>query len=125
MKAQKSAEENLSRVFVGKMSEFVEDSCETECDGSCESESGASWESEPETNDALYIPTPEHHGKVCPMNLPNKLGVIALPQVRRYLEMVNNIWGCKTPGSWVHRKFSSRFCGQPRVGWQLFHHLLL
>ena len=46
----------------------------------------------------LYIPTPEHHGKARPMDLPNKLGFLALPPVGRFLEMVNNIRGCKTPG---------------------------
>ena len=87
--------ESLEGVCGENECEFVEASCESECDDSFE---GESWESEPETNDTLYIPTPERHGKVRPMELPNKLGFIALPQVGRFLEMVNNIRGCKTPG---------------------------
>jgi hypothetical protein len=31
--------------------------------------------------------------------LPNKLlGFIALPQLGEFLEMMNEIWGCKIPG---------------------------
>ena len=69
----------------------MEDSCETECDDSCESESGACWESEPETNDVLYIPIPERHGKARPMDLPNKLGFSALPQVGRFFVIVMGV----------------------------------
>ena len=88
--------ESLQSVSGENECEFV-DSC-TECNDSFEGESGDSWESEPETNDSLYIPTPKRQDKVRPMDLPNKLGFIALPQLGRFLEMVNTIRGCKTPG---------------------------
>ena len=77
--------------------EFV-DSSESECDDDFEGESGDSWESESNDNDSLYIPTPIREKKARPIDLPNKLGFIALPQLGKFLEMMNEVRGCKTPG---------------------------
>ena len=71
----------------------------TECDDSFEGESEDRWESEPETNDSLYIPTPQRQDKARPMDLPNKLGFIALPQLGRFLEMVNTMRAAKPLGA--------------------------
>ena len=51
--------------------------------------------SESNDNDSLYIPTPICQDKVHPLNLPNKLGLIALPQSGK---LMNNLWGCKILG---------------------------
>ena len=63
-----------------------------------EGESGDSWESESNANDSLYIPTPIRQNKTRPIDLPNKLGYIALPQLGKFLDMLNEALSCKTPG---------------------------
>ena len=67
-------------------------------DDDFEGESGSSCESESNANDSLYIPTPIREKKARPIDLPNKLGFIALPQLGKFLEMMNEVCGCKTPG---------------------------
>ena len=94
--------ESLKSVSGNNECEFV-DSCETECDDSFEGESGDSWESEPETNDSLYIPTPQHQDKARPMDLSNKLGFIALGRNGKYDSGLQNPWvhGKLTAKGWV------------------------
>ena len=53
-----------------------------------ESETGEGWESESKTSDvgSLYIPTPEHPSVMAsPIDLPNVLGFIELPQLGKFL----------------------------------------
>ena len=57
-------------------SEFDDD-----VDDDAEGESSESWESESSSKDSLYIPTPLHLNKARPIDLPQKLGFIALPQL--------------------------------------------
>ena len=90
-------EETREESKVGGECEFV-DSSESQCDDDFEGESGSSWESESNANDSLYIPTPIREEKTHLINLPNKMGFIALPQLGKFLEMMNEIRGCKTPG---------------------------
>ena len=68
--------------------EETREECEVECeceltesefDDDVEGESGVSWESESNANDSLYIPTPIRKEKARPIDLPNKLGFITLP----------------------------------------------
>lgn len=63
-----------------------------------EGESSESWESESNANDSLYIPTPLRLNKACPIDLPNTLGFMALPQLGMFVERLNEARGCKTPG---------------------------
>ena len=35
---------------------------------------------------------------VSPIDLPNQVGFIQLPQLERFLEAMNRIWRCTTPG---------------------------
>ena len=75
-------------------SEFYESEC-------CESESGEGWESESEASDggSLYLPTPERPRMVAsPIDLPNVLGFIELPKLGKFLDVVNKIRSCTTPG---------------------------
>ena len=64
---------------------------------SSEGESVERLESESEANDddLLYIPTPDHPLRVNDIDLPNKLCFLALPQVGKFLDMINQ---AKTPG---------------------------
>ena len=67
---------------------------------SSEGESGNGWESESEAidDDSLYLPTPDRPVEVNYIDLPNKLCFLALPQVGKFLDMINQGRGCKTPG---------------------------
>ena len=67
---------------------------------SSEGESGEGWESESETidDDSLYLPTPDHPVEVNYIDLPNKLCFLALPQVGKFLDMINQVRGAKPPG---------------------------
>ena len=67
---------------------------------SSEVESREGWESELEAidDDSLYIPTPDRPVEVNYIDLPNKLCFLALPQVGKFLDMINQVRGCKTPG---------------------------
>ena len=70
-----------------------------------ESETGEGWESESKTSDvgSLYIPTPERPSVMAsPIDLPNVLGFIELPQLGKFLEVVNKIRSCTTPGCKGH-----------------------
>ena len=49
-------------------------------------------------DDSLYIPTPDRPVEVNYIDLPNKLCFLALPQVGKFLDMINQVRGCKTPG---------------------------
>ena len=49
-------------------------------------------------DDSLYIPTPDCPVEVNYIDLPNKLCFLALPQVGKFLDMINQVRGCKTPG---------------------------
>ena len=61
-----------------------------------ESESGDSWEGELSANDSLYVPTPIRQDKARSIDMPNKLGFIALSQLGNFVEMLNKSRGCKT-----------------------------
>ena len=81
------------------------DYCEDDYFVSSEGESSDSWESEcevPNADDSLYVPTPERpgmvHGKPSPIDLPNKLCLFSLPQLGNFLNAVNEIRSCNTPG---------------------------
>ena len=56
------------------------------------------------TDGSLYIPTPERAsastvmGTGSPIDLPNQVGFIELPQLERFLEAMNRIRRCTTPG---------------------------
>lgn len=77
----------------------VESQDESEYDyDDVEGESSESRESESDANDSLYIPTPLCIEKTRPIDLPNKLGFIALLQLGKFVEMLNDCRGCKTPG---------------------------
>ena len=67
---------------------------------SSEGESGEGWESELEAidDDSLYLPTPDRVVQVNYIDLPNKLCFLALPEVGKFLDMINQVRGCKTPG---------------------------
>ena len=67
---------------------------------SSEGESGEGWESESEAIDdsSLYIPTPDRPVGINYIDLPNKLCFLALPQVGKFLDMINQVRGCKPPG---------------------------
>ena len=54
--------------------------------------------SELNANDSLYVPTPIRQNKARPIDLPNKLGFIALPQLGKFVKTLNEARGCKTPG---------------------------
>ena len=71
---------------------------EYEYDNDVEGESSEGWESESHASDSLYEPTPVRLNKARPIELPNKLGFIALPQLEQFVEMLNGVRGCKTPG---------------------------
>ena len=73
----------------------VESQGENEFDD--EGESSETWESESNSDDSLYVPTPRLY-EAHPIDLPNKLGFISLPQLGKFVEMVSVIRGCKTPG---------------------------
>ena len=86
-------------------SSFPEDGSE-ESSGECgngefyesESETGEGWESESKTSDvgSLYIPTPERPSIMAsPIDV---LGFIELPQLGKFLEVVNKIRSFTTPG---------------------------
>ena len=84
------------------------DCCEDDClhySVSSEGESSDSWESECEVSnpdDSLFIPTPERRGmaqgKPSPIDLPNKLCFIPLPQLGKFLDAINEMRSCNTPG---------------------------
>ena len=72
---------------------------------SSEGESSDSWESECEVaclDDSLFIPTPDRRGmaqgKPSPIDLPNKLCFIPLPQLGKCLDSINELRSCNTPG---------------------------
>ena len=65
---------------------MVESQDESEYDD-VEGESSESQESESSANNSLYIPTPLCLNKACPINLPNKLCFIALPELGK-------LWKC-------------------------------
>ena len=67
---------------------------------SSDGESGEGWESESEAIDdsSLYIPSPDRPVGINYIDLPNKLCFLALPQVGKFLDMINQVRGCKTPG---------------------------
>ena len=89
-----------------------------------EGESGDSGESESNANDSLYVPTPIRHNKARPIDFPNKLGFIALPQLGKFVETLNGMEEL-SHNPWLQGKFSSHSCEQPRVGWQPLHYILL
>ena len=61
---------------------------EYDYDDDVEGVSSESRESESSANDLLYIPTPLRLNKACPIDLSNKLGFIALPQLGKFVEML-------------------------------------
>ena len=83
--------------------------CSVFCDDdnfvSSDGESLDSLESECEISnldDSLYIPTPERRGmiqgKPSPIGLPNSLCFFSLPQLGKFLDGINKIKSCNTPG---------------------------
>ena len=76
----------------GGSQESGEDCCESKYVfvSSSEGESGEGWESESEAidDDSLYLPTPDR---------PVEVNVLALPQVGKFLDMINQVRGSKTP----------------------------
>ena len=79
-----------SRVLIG---EATEDCSE------CSSESGCDWESENDI-DSVYVPTPDRVrlGKVSPVDLPNRLCFMTLPDLGKFLKLLNEIRHCATSG---------------------------
>ena len=64
----------------------------------CTSESGSYWESGSDDN-SVYVPTPDRaRGKVSPVDLPNRLCFITLPDLGKFLKLLNDICHCATPG---------------------------
>ena len=67
-----------------------------------EGEISDSWESENEVSnldDSLYVPTPVRvYGKPSPIDLPNKLCFFPLPQLGKFLDTINELRSCNTPG---------------------------
>ena len=65
----------------------------------CSSESGCDWESESDI-DPVYVPTPDRArlGKVSPVDLPNRLCFMTLPDLGKFLKLLNEIRHCATPG---------------------------
>ena len=68
-----------SRVLIG-CGEATEDCSE------CSSESGSYWESK---SDEVYVSTPERArlGKVSPVDLPNRLCFMTLPDLGKFLKL--------------------------------------
>ena len=48
----------------------------------------------------MYVPTPDRArlGKVSPVDLPNRLCFITLPDLGKFLKLLNDIRHCATPG---------------------------
>ena len=65
----------------------------------CTSESVSYWESGSDDN-SVYVPTPDRArlGKVSPVDLPNRLCFITLPDLGKFLKLLNDIRHCATPG---------------------------
>ena len=66
----------------------------------CTSESGSYWESGSDDNSVyMYVPTPDRArlGKVSPVDLPNRLCFITLPDLGKFLKLLNDIRHCATP----------------------------
>ena len=85
-----------------------EDGGEGECGDGGEGEHGnggvgefesSESESHLTDDDSLYVPTPKRQlTKVTPIDFPNQLGFIQLPQLGKFMKVVNSIRSCTTPG---------------------------
>ena len=83
--------------------EFCVSSDSSSGDNSCGSDSdlessGSDSEYFPSDRDSEYFPTLKRPCVVTRINLPNKLGYIALPQFGKFLDMMNKARVCATPG---------------------------
>ena len=58
----------------------------------CTSESGSYWQSGSDDN-SVYVPTPDcaRRGKVSPVDLPNRLCFITLPDLENFLKVLNDM----------------------------------
>jgi hypothetical protein len=77
--------------------EFGVNDCGVSSSEDCFGES----ESESSDRDSDYVPSPKHpriSSVITPVDLPNKLGYIALPQFGNFLDMMNKVRRCTTPG---------------------------
>ena len=65
----------------------------------CTTESGSYWESGSD-DISVYVPTPDYarRGKVSPVDLPNRLCFITLPDLGKFLQLLNDIRHCATLG---------------------------
>ena len=69
------------------------------CSSSTEDDLDICLEVNEVNNDSLYVPTPERSSeKLNPMVIPEKMFVVSLKQLNVFVETINSVCCCITPG---------------------------